>query len=437
MPQTPFIGPWPVLALVAITLLPFGSVAEDLRSSIVVLTAIVLAAVLARWQLGRAAAPWLPQTRLQAALLFGLPLLAALHYVLQTTVGLSTGADYAILRGFITLVLPLMVFVMARAAAEQKHGLMILAGGLFAIGTAEAAYGVLNFLAGNTRLLIWPRWAYHDSVTGTLVNRGHFAYLMELCIPLGAACTVLLGTSRRAAADDSDVAPKRILLWSAVVLMGLALVLSRSRMGIASLAGALILVHTLDHYLRPATQRRSRSSSGSGARWAAPLVGVAVLALAMVVGLDPILDRFLQAPRHLEAGRLPIWRAGMAMVADQPLLGHGWGTFAGLFDAYRPAPTGLTYHHAHNEYLQVAIEAGIPGLLLVGGLVVTFARRLTALLASPLRSRHRRLVVGLGVGMVAVLLHSITDFGLRTPGIAITFAVACAMFAAIPGPGRD
>jgi tetratricopeptide (TPR) repeat protein len=54
----------------------------------------------------------------------------------------------------------------------------------------------------------------------------------------------------------------------------------------------------------------------------------------------------------------------MALV--QPLLGFGPGTFPDVYPAYQPASFWLAFvPAAHNEYLQTAVECGLPALLLL------------------------------------------------------------------------
>jgi O-antigen ligase len=59
--------------------------------------------------------------------------------------------------------------------------------------------------------------------------------------------------------------------------------------------------------------------------------------------------------------RLVIWRGGLEMVRDHPFVGVGLGQFASNITAYAELPRN---RDAHNAYLIIAAEIGIPGLLL-------------------------------------------------------------------------
>jgi len=66
-------------------------------------------------------------------------------------------------------------------------------------------------------------------------------------------------------------------------------------------------------------------------------------------------------------GRMDIWRRALLAVADFPLTGIGLGTFRRLAIAYAPFfdvdPVLADVGHAHNIFLQTALDLGIPGLI--------------------------------------------------------------------------
>jgi O-antigen ligase len=121
------------------------------------------------------------------------------------------------------------------------------------------------------------------------------------------------------------------------------------------------------------------------------------------------------------------------MVKDHPVFGHGWGSFASLIAAYKPAPTGFATLYAHNDYLQVLVESGIIGLALVSWLLFLFTRRALSLLSQPLPPDARTVIVWLTVAIVAALAHSVADFGLRIPGVGFMFAAVLAIFVRVSG----
>ena len=60
--------------------------------------------------------------------------------------------------------------------------------------------------------------------------------------------------------------------------------------------------------------------------------------------------------------RLEIWRGALRMISDYPFWGTGYGTFFSFIPFYTPELHGMQMD-AHNSYLIVAAEMGIPALL--------------------------------------------------------------------------
>jgi len=112
------------------------------------------------------------------------------------------------------------------------------------------------------------------------------------------------------------------------------------------------------------------------------------------------------------AGRVEIWSRAWYAIADFPLTGCGLGTFRRVVWVLYPLfliPPGSDIAHAHNIYLQVALDLGIPGLvayLAVLGLVGWMLWRAAHVLPTP---SLRALAWGLFFGLLAHQLYSMTD----------------------------
>jgi O-antigen ligase len=105
---------------------------------------------------------------------------------------------------------------------------------------------------------------------------------------------------------------------------------------------------------------------------------VGALAAVLVVGfaaaqLSPTikdrLHRGLTSEENLE--RIYTWKTSLDMLRDHPLTGIGPGNYTPLTKTYR---ANYNIHwtansHAHNSYLQIAVESGAPAGLLFGGVL--------------------------------------------------------------------
>jgi hypothetical protein len=130
-----------------------------------------------------------------------------------------------------------------------------------------------------------------------------------------------------------------------------------------------------------------------------------------------LLERLLPAG-VADLNRVALLRGGLVLAADYPFTGGGLGSFMMLYSTY-----SLLLHvghsfHAHNLFLDVAIEQGLPALLLLGWLWLLLGKGLLVWLrpSSPNipRPNSPRLVYPPALGaaalaLVTILLHGLVD----------------------------
>ena len=164
-------------------------------------------------------------------------------------------------------------------------------------------------------------------------------------------------------------------------------------------------------------------------------IGLFVGAGLFVYGYDSLmaeLDDFgsLQKLDQLEVRR-KLWHADLAGIADYPLLGTGLGTHREVFPMYLRDPEAwrnIEYTHAENGYVQVALEAGVPGLLLVLiaiGLCVYWCLRSLGKTAD---KRVFLCMAAIAASLAASFVHSMWDFVWYVPGCMVVPVIlaACA-----------
>jgi len=240
---------------------------------------------------------------------------------------------------------------------------------------------------------------------GSFVSRNNFAAFMEMTIavPLGL---LLSGSLER---------DKRLIYATAIALMGVALLLSGSRGGlVAMVAGVVFLIMV--------------TSRASGAKKVALRVAMSIVMLGVIIGGafyiggESSLTRIAETAnsKDITTDRTHIWGITLKVIKANFPLGAGIGAFA---QAYTPFDdnSGLErVEQAHNDYLQVAADAGIVGIGIAGFflfvLVKTIQRNVTR------ENRYRRgVAIGAAGGIFAVLVHSIFDFVLHTTSITLMF----------------
>jgi O-antigen ligase len=253
------------------------------------------------------------------------------------------------------------------------------------------------------------------SATGTYVNRNHFAGLLEIVFPVAVALAI-------------SAWRKGAILWMALLLAISAcllagVVVSQSRMGfIATLAGAgftmLILPLSRDESDRLPAFRWSRAW-----RWAVPLA--VPLAILVLLPTQELTQRFADADSAQEVSkvdRLKIWRDTLQVIEAYKWTGCGLGAFEHGMFRYQSADPMNTVDFAHNDFLQVVAELGIPGSLLVAVLAGWIAARVLAVVLWRRSVRNWEIAVGLSASYVTLGVHSLADFNLYIPANALIFA---------------
>ena len=111
--------------------------------------------------------------------------------------------------------------------------------------------------------------------------------------------------------------------------------------------------------------------------------------------------------------RVTGWQAALSMIRDYPLLGVGYGkrSYARLFEKYKQHPDVEKWAHAHNTFLQVAVETGLLGLAVFVWLVATIFYHGLATFFRLTKSYEKSTLCGIVAGLSALVIHGqITHF---------------------------
>jgi O-antigen ligase len=257
------------------------------------------------------------------------------------------------------------------------------------------------------------------SAAGTYVNRDHFAGLLGMAFPLaamGAVSAWRKGTTRQNQPAGPALRASAMLTVAACLLMGVFL--SLSRMGVVSTLAAAALTAFA------ALGSRRVGEVGRRRRWLW-LVPVAIpLCLFVVLPTRELVLRFADLTGQsgdLEF-RMQIWSDTSGVVAAYPWTGCGLGAYEhGLYRFKTVAPTN-TVDFAHNDYLQILAELGLPGMLLVAVLGGWILKRTLTLVVTTRGGANWELAVGLLGAFLTFGLHSLAEFNLFIPANALALA---------------
>lgn len=434
-PATPLSERFLVAALLGLLFwlpLPLGSNRDWAVGVLVVATGAL--GLLWGWQLWRRGAP---ERAARKPLRRGLPLLAMLllaqGWVATQWLG---GLSMDVGRTFQYLMLGLsytLLFVLVLALFNTRKRLTWLLGTLVVSGTFQAFWGAAMTLSGTEWLLVTPKTHYLGDATGTFVNRNHLAGYLEMTL----ACGIGLLLALRDGGRFSWVSVLELLLGPkarlrlALVVMVIALVMSHSRMGNTAFFASLLLIGGL--FVLLDKEHRLRN-----ALILASIVVIDILVISQYFGLEKLKDRLINTrvdERVVDGDvvlsvndqRNEVFGYAIPLLRERPLTGQGAGAFESVFPRFTGADIKANYDHAHNDYLQFGIEYGLLGTLPLGAFVLLALWH--ALRALWQRDSTYRSGVGFGAAMaiLALLIHSFTDFNLQIPANAATLVVICAI----------
>jgi O-antigen ligase len=223
---------------------------------------------------------------------------------------------------------------------------------------------------------------------------------------------------------------KRIffIFLTGIVLLGL--VFSKSRGAIISLAIGMTVLAYLGG-------KRSRSV-------VFVLIGcwAVVLAYGSIIGFEGIVKRFAEIEQDAP-GRFKIWRFTWRAICDHWLTGTGAGTYSPVVFLYQVFDTDLIQvGHAHNDYLEIASEWGLPFSLLIFFLVWGYwlltagrAARKSTGKEGPAETEEKLIRIGALAGSAAFLCHIWVEFNWQIPANQLYFVILLVLMSYGKGSG--
>lgn len=277
----------------------------------------------------------------------------------------------------------------------------------------SSTLGLLQLAAGGSALHLFHTTS-ENSAVGLFANRNHEAVFMACGLPIVAALAVI---QQR---NNHELQSRKGFAISAIILLLMGLAATGSRMGL--LLGLVGLAAAAAIYAIG-----TRGAASSKRLWVAGTAAatVATVPVTLLVARSGSVARLASDPvdqtRMTALG--PMLHAARAFLP----FGAGYGTFEPVYQRFEPNSLLSTIYlnQAHNEPVQLAIEGGLPALLLLI-LFLGWWLHASVRAVRPRGSESRR---ALATAMTAVtlilLLSSLVDYPLRTPLLSGLFTIAC------------
>ncbi len=193
-------------------------------------------------------------------------------------------------------------------------------------------------------------------------------------------------------------------------------------------AAALVLTSSRGAWLATVAGGAAAAAVGAAARWhprrfkavalslAAGLFLAALGLTAAVVawpGADGLLGEVTGAGNSV-LSRAQLWRDGLALIGDYLFTGSGAGTSMMVYSSYAMLLHVGYISHAHNLFLHIALEQGLPGLVAFLGLVALG----WAAIAARGSGREDGWRAAAAAALAALMVHGIADAGIYTSYLA-------------------
>ncbi len=252
------------------------------------------------------------------------------------------------------LVAPLTLIVIGLRA--DARALAAAGWAIVTLGLANFALGIPQLLGPQGAWLIYPENPMSGVLFGIFANRNSTGLFLVICLTLLVHLPAL-----------GRLTHSRLFRTVVAIVLLLAIVLtqSRSAMALAILPLASIGLRHRSYLWPFLTGNKARLVVLGGALAVAL---AALFAFGSQSRLDDSLNRFSQG----NEARAYIWDDATFSVQKYWPVGAGMGTFDEVFQVDESLENlpGKTAGRAHNDYLEIAIEAGLAGILLMSAWLV-------------------------------------------------------------------
>ena len=334
---------------------------------------------------------------------------------------LSLSADRYLTRTFLGRIAAVaLVYLVVRNWLASREAFRRLAWVVAANGVLLAAIAVAQFTSSPNNVIFW-RTPTDGAVFGPFVCKNHYPDYATIALGMGGA---LLMLGRRSAVTGRFVwNSETICIALGLTMIAASIPLSLSRGGLMAAVFAACATAYVNRF------RKNQRSSGL------LLVGMLTLGALIVVGWfgSTLVEARLKTVLSGQAfdGRWPLWKDAATLVPSFLITGTGNGTFGRVELPVRTQPfTNVYFDNAHNEYLEAVLEGGVLRLVFTLAIVV-------AVLVAGVRGYRKLrlrssgpLILGGLFGLLALILHSVVDFGIHIPAIAILAATVAAHLSA-------
>jgi O-antigen ligase len=310
-----------------------------------------------------------------------------------------------------------LVFLMSAQYCQESQNAKTLFNWLSFAGFCYASYALVIFV-GDYKTILWYD-KMDTSASSTFINRNSYATYAGLAILCGIPMLYekikisshygLKNNFGRQYFIENFIKQGWTVITNLIISIA-TLSLTQSRGGILStLVGLLSLFTLLSFYKQNKQNAFTYSVAGF----------LFLILIAFQFIGDKLMQRFIELDM-LKDSRHKIFNVIINGINNNPWFGMGYGTFEHSFRLYRDESLNFHVNLGHNTYLENIFELGLPQALLLFTAIALVALQCL----KGVRVRQKNILYP-ALGFSATMLvasHSLTDFSLQIPAVAVTYA---------------
>jgi O-antigen ligase len=320
-------------------------------------------------------------------------------------------------------------FFLFAATLNSRKRIEIFLWALALSGTFQAVYGSLMMLSGIEYGFFVEKYTGQGLATGTFINRNHLSGYLVMCLAAGIGLMIArMGEVRRlrAALGFKSVLrlifTEKFLLRLMLVVMVVGLVLTRSRMGNTAFFFSLAIAATI-----AVAGARVQVSRNMLILLFSSLFLIDMLIVGQWFGVEEVAERIMQTSADTES-RDEVSRFSLDLLLDYAWTGSGGGSYYTVLPQYSSQELdGDYYNHAHNDFLELAGNLGIPAFLVLCAFVVLAFRNTLFLEKQSVERREVGRAFTVHMAICWLGFHSVVDFNLHIAANAYTLAALLAL----------
>ena len=327
----------------------------------------------------------------------------------------------------------IMFYVLTVQLLSRKEYLQATALTITLFGGLLAFSSILQFYLTDDMALWFRHSPTNSIVVGPYANHNHYAGLMEMMFPLVLGLflfyrprigntSLIKGIAEILSQEKANI---HILIGTSALLIIVSIFVSLSRGAMISTCLSLLL---FTFFLM-----KRKISKGNTAL----IIGVILITALSIgwFGWDQIFERFAALKNTqgvIYESRLDFWKDSLDIIKHFTLTGAGFGAFSHIYPLHRSIISELFLTHAHNDYLELLAEGGVIGFMIVFCFLAALFYKTYKTFSTRRDAISIYLYLGSITALVAMLLHSFTDFNLLiganglwfffVAGIAVTSA---------------